>query len=212
MLDKNKVEKFIKAAMVYEGDLYSQAKRMEKGYSDCSSIPYKALRDTGMLDTSQTQRTISTKFMRDGDPRMYQIPMAKLERGDLLWWQKPGIDYYYGHTGIYLGNGKVLEAIKPRAKVTSIKRLPWQRAYRIKALESSGKVTAPVKPQVKPQAKPVEKDIYIPVIVRGKTVKSAILIDDVSYITVKGVNISVRDFFETLGMTVTWKDRKIYVD
>ena len=24
MLDKNKVEKFIKAAMVYEGDLYSQ--------------------------------------------------------------------------------------------------------------------------------------------------------------------------------------------
>lgn len=208
MLDKNKVEKFIAAAMVYEGDLYSQTKRMQKGYSDCSSIPYKALRDTGMLDTSQTTRTISTKFMRDGDPRMYQIPMSKLERGDLVWWQKPGINYYYGHTGIYLGDGKVLEAIKPRAKVTSIKRLGWQRAYRIKALEVNDKVTAPVKPQ----AKPVEKDIYIPVIVRGKAVKSAILIDDVSYITVKGVNVSVRDFFETLGMTVTWRDRKIYVD
>lgn len=208
MLDKNKVERFIKAAMVYEGDLYSQKNRMVKGYSDCSSIPYKALRDTGMLDTSQTQRTISTKFMRDGDPRMYQIPMSKLERGDLVWWQKPGINYYYGHTGIYLGDGKVLEAIKPRAKVTSIKRLGWQRAYRIKSLESIGKVTQPVKPQ----AKPVGEDIYIPVIVRGKTVKSAILIGDVSYITVKGVNISVRDFFETLGMTVTWKDRKIYVD
>lgn len=207
MLDKNKVEKFISAAMVYEGDLYSQTKRMQKGYSDCSSIPYKALRDTGMLDTSQTQRTISTKFMRDGDPRMYQIPMSKLERGDLVWWQKPGINYYYGHTGIYLGDGKVLEAIKPRAKVTSIKRLPWQRAYRIKALEASGKVI----PATKSKAEP-KKAVYIPVIVRGKTVKSAILIDDVSYITVKGVNVSVRDFFETLGMTVTWKDRKIYVD
>lgn len=207
MLDKNKVEKFIAAAMVYEGDLYSQPRRMDKGYSDCSSIPYKALRDTGMLDESQTQRTISTKYMRDGDPRMYQIPMAKLERGDLLWWQKPGIDYYYGHTGIYLGNGKVLEAIKPRAKVTSIKRLPWQRAYRIKSLESSGKVTPPVKPKVEPKVGP-----YVPIIVRGKTVKAAILIDNVSYITVKGVNVSVRDFFETLGMTVTWKDRKIYVD
>ncbi|MDU1177020.1 MAG: NlpC/P60 family protein [Peptoniphilus harei] len=207
MLDKNKVEKFIAAAMVYEGDLYSQKNRMVKGYSDCSSIPYKALRDTGMLDTSQTQRTISTKFMRDGDPRMYQIPMAKLERGDLLWWQKPGINYYYGHTGIYLGNGKVLEAIKPRAKVTSIKRLPWQRAYRIKSLESSGKVTPQVKPKVEPKVGP-----YVPIIVRGKTVKAAILIDNVSYITVKGVNVSVRDFFETLGMTVTWKDRKIYVD
>lgn len=207
MLDKNKVEKFIAAAMVYEGDLYSQKNRMVKGYSDCSSIPYKALRDTGMLDTSQTQRTISTKFMRDGDPRMYQIPMAKLERGDLLWWQKPGINYYYGHTGIYLGNGKVLEAIKPRAKVTSIKRLPWQRAYRIKSLESSGKVTPQVKPKVEPKVGP-----YVPIIVRGKTVKAAILINNVSYITVKGVNVSVRDFFETLGMTVTWKDRKIYVD
>lgn len=207
MLDKNKVERFIKAAMVYEGDLYSQKRRMDKGYSDCSSIPYKALRDTGMLDTSQTQRTISTKFMRDGDPRMYQIPMSKLERGDLVWWQKPGINYYYGHTGIYLGNGKVLEAIKPRAKVTSIKRLPWQRAYRIKSLESSGKVSAPTKPKIAPR-----KDAYIPIIVRGRAVKSAILIDNVSYITVKGVNVSVRDFFETLGMTVTWKDRKIYVD
>ena len=207
MLDKNKVERFIKAAMVYEGDLYSQKNRMDKGYSDCSSIPYKALRDTGMLDTSQTTRTISTKFMRDGDPRMYQIPMSKLERGDLVWWQKPGINYYYGHTGIYLGNGKVLEAIKPRAKVTSIKRLPWQRAYRIKSLESSGKVTPPVKPKVEPKVGP-----YVPIIVRGKTVKAAILINNVSYITVKGVNVSVRDFFETLGMTVTWKDRKIYVD
>lgn len=207
MLDKNKVERFINAAMVYEGDLYSQPRRMDKGYSDCSSIPYKALRDTGMLDESQTKRTISTKYMRDGDPRMYQIPMAKLERGDLLWWQKPGIDYYYGHTGIYLGNGKVLEAIKPRAKVTSIKRLPWQRAYRIKSLESSGKVTPPAKPKVEPKVGP-----YVPIIVRGKTVKAAILIDNVSYITVKGVNVSVRDFFETLGMTVTWKDRKIYVD
>lgn len=211
MLDKNKVEKFVKAAMVYEGDLYSQKRRMDKGYSDCSSIPYKALRDTGMLDTSQTQRTISTKFMRDGDPRMYQIPMSKLERGDLLWWQKPGIDYYYGHTGIYLGNGKVLEAIKPRAKVTSIKRLPWQRAYRIKSLESSGKVTPPVKPKVEPKVEP-KVGPYVPIIVRGKTVRAAILIDNVSYITVKGVNVSVRDFFETLGMTVTWKDRKIYVD
>ncbi len=207
MLDKNKVEKFIAAAMVYEGDLYSQKRRLDKGYSDCSSIPYKALRDTGMLDTSQTQRTISTKFMRDGDPRMYQIPMAKLERGDLLWWQKPGINYYYGHTGIYLGNGKVLEAIKPRAKVTSIKRLPWQRAYRIKSLETSGKVAPAAKPKVEPKVGP-----YVPIIVRGKTVKAAILINDVSYITVKGVNVSVRDFFETLGMTVTWKDRKIYVD
>lgn len=211
MLDKNKVERFIAAAMKYEGDLYSQPKRMEKGYSDCSSIPYKALRDTGLLDLSQTQRTISTKFMRDGDPRMYKISMKDIKRGDLLWWQKPNIDYYYGHTGIYLGDGKVLEAIKPRAKVTSIKRLGWQRAYRIKALEVSSEGKIPKPTQDYPRL-PKKDLLYVPIVVRGKEVKSAILIDNVSYVTVKGKNISVRDFFETLGMTVSWRDRKIYVD
>lgn len=209
MLDKNKVEKFIAAAMKYEGDLYSQAKRMDKGYSDCSSIPYKALRDTGLLDLSQTQRTISTKFMRDGDPRMYKISMKDIKRGDLLWWQKPNINYYYGHTGIYLGDGKVLEAIKPRAKVTSIKRLGWQRVYRIKALEVKG---AAKKETTAPKKAEAQKAVYVPVIVKGKAVKSAIIIDNVSYITVKGKNVSVRDFFEALGMTVTWKDRNIYVE
>lgn len=211
MLDKNKVERFIAAAMKYEGDLYSQPKRMEKGYSDCSSIPYKALRDTGLLDLSQTQRTISTKFMRDGDPRMYKISMKDIKRGDLLWWQKPNINYYYGHTGIYLGDGKVLEAIKPRAKVTSIKRLGWQRAYRIKALEvsSEGKIQKPTQDY---PSLPKKDLLYVPIVVRGKEVKSAILIDNVSYVTVKGKNISVRDFFEALGMTVTWKDRNIYVE
>lgn len=67
------------------GDLYSQQLRMKPGYSDCYSIPYKALKAIGLLDEIQTSRTISTKFMRDGDHRMYQIPIGKLQRGDLLW-------------------------------------------------------------------------------------------------------------------------------
>lgn len=59
---------------------------------------------------------------------------------------------YYGHTGVYLGNGKVLEAIKPRAKITSIKRLDWQRVYRIKALEvNSTQSTVQVKEETKQQ-------------------------------------------------------------
>ena len=58
MLDKNKVEKFINAALEYKGDKYSQPKRMERGYSDCSSLIYKALRDIKLLDTSKTTRTI----------------------------------------------------------------------------------------------------------------------------------------------------------
>lgn len=145
MLDKGKVERFIKHAMKYKGDRYSQTKRMDTGYSDCSSIIYKGLRDADLLDTSQTTRTVSTRYMRDGDPRFRRIDMGQLERGDILWWQKQGVNYYSGHVGIYLGQGKVLEAIKSGVDIHPRSRLGWQRAYRIKALEATQ--TAPsVKP------------------------------------------------------------------
>lgn len=207
MLDNKKVERFIAACMKYEGDLYSQPKRMVPGFSDCSSIPYKALKAIGLLDESQTTRTISTKFMRDGDSRMYQIPMGDLQRGDLLWWQKPGTTdkNYYGHTGVYLGNGKVLEAIKPRAKITSIKRLDWQRVYRIKALEvNSAQSTVQVKEETKPQ--------YALLYVAGKQTKvSPYIKNGVSYIKLKNIEVPIREFFEELGMTVKWSSGRIDV-
>lgn len=202
-LDSKKVERFIAACMKYEGDLYSQPKRMVPGFSDCSSIPYKALKATGLLDESQTTRTISTKFMRDGDPRMHQIPMNQIQRGDLLWWQRPGTtdSNYYGHTGVYLGGGKVLEAIKPRAKITSIKRLGWQRAYRVKSLEASTV-----------QSKEGNSQQYALLYVAGKQTKiSPYIKSGVSYIKLKNVEVPVREFFESLGMTVKWNNGRIDV-
>ena len=111
MLDKSKVERFIAAAMRYKGNKCSISKRMVRGYSDCSSLIYKGLNDAGLLDTSKTTRTVSTKFMRDGDPRFERISMNDIQRGDILWWQKPNTSTYSGHVAIYLGNGRVLEAI-----------------------------------------------------------------------------------------------------
>lgn len=136
MLDSNKVNKFINAALKYKGDKYSQPRRMEPGYSDCSSLIYKGLRDTGLLDSSQTSRTISTKYMRDGDPRFIRIDNKDLKRGDILWWQKPGTTdkNYSGHVGIYLGDNKVLEAIYAGVDIHPKSRLAWQRTYRIKTL------------------------------------------------------------------------------
>lgn len=142
MLDKNKVEKFIAAAMKYKGDKYSQPKRMQKGYSDCSSLIYKGLRDAGLLDLSRTTKTISTRYMRDGDPRFERIGMNQLQRGDILWWQKPGVSHYEGHVAIFLGSGRVLEAIYEGVVEKSSTRILYQRAYRIKTLKS----TAPTKP------------------------------------------------------------------
>lgn len=135
MLDKEKVERFITSAMKYLGNKYSQPKRLQKGYSDCSSLILKGLKDIGLLEYSTP--TISTKRMRDGDNRFVQIPLSQAQRGDILWWQKPNSQKYEGHVAIKLGNGKALEAIYEGVVIKSDKRIPYQRAYRIKALEQN---------------------------------------------------------------------------
>ena len=136
MLDKNKVESFIKEAMKFDGDKYSQAKRLQAGYSDCSSIIQKALTNLGW--NSRPSVAVTTHRMGiEGDPRFRLIPMKDLERGDLLWWHKYENGKYSGHVGVYLGDGKVLEAIYQGVGVYPKSRLGWQRAYRIAALETS---------------------------------------------------------------------------
>lgn len=135
MLDKNKVEQFIKAALKYNGDKYSQPKRLVKGYSDCSSIIQKALTDLGW--NTRPNVTVTTHRMGvEGDTRFRQIPLKDLERGDIVWWHKYVNGKYQGHVGVYLGDGKVLEAIHQGVGVYPQTRLAWQRAYRVVALES----------------------------------------------------------------------------
>lgn len=136
MLDKKKVEIFIKEAMKFNGDKYSQPKRLVAGYSDCSSIIQKALTILGW--NSRPSVAVTTHRMGiEGDPRFRQIPMKDLERGDLLWWHKYVGGKYQGHVGVYLGDGKVLEAIYQGVGVYPRTRLAWQRAYRVVALETS---------------------------------------------------------------------------
>ncbi len=135
-LDKIKVEKFIKACMEYLGDLYSMARRLEKGYSDCSSIIQKALNALGW--NTRPNVTVTTHRMGiEGDSRFREIPLNSIQRGDLVWWHKYVNGKYQGHVGVYLGNNEVLEAIKPRVAVKPLSRLPWQKAYRVVALETT---------------------------------------------------------------------------
>ena len=140
MLDKKKVEAFIKEAMKFDGDKYSQPKRLVQGYSDCSSIIQKALTNLGW--NSRPSVAVTTYRMGiEGDPRFKFIPMKDLSRGDLLWWHKYENGKYSGHVGVYLGDDKVLEAIYQGVGVYPKTRLAWQRAYRVVALE------APIKTQ-----------------------------------------------------------------
>lgn len=143
MLDKKKVEIFIERALKYRGDIYSQAKRLDRGYSDCSSIIQKAGASMGLWPLSQAVTTY--KMGVQGDTRFRQIQTADLERGDVLWYRNDKNGKYMGHVGIYLGDDQVLEAIYAGTNVYPRKRLAWQRAYRIRALESNNK--APIKSQ-----------------------------------------------------------------
>lgn len=208
MLDKNKVEKFIEAALKYNGDKYSQLKRMDKGFSDCSSLIYKGLRDSNLLDNSQTTRTISTKYMgadNPRDPRFKLIEMKDLQRGDILWGGSYVNGSWSGHVAIYLGNGKTFEAVK--AGVQHMTNRPYfTRAYRIKSLETTVKPQKPVTP-VKPQV--IEN---VGIIVMGKETKvKGYIVNQKTYVEMKiggkNVVLPVREFYEKLGFKVGYDDK-----
>lgn len=136
MLDRDKVEKFIKAALIYNGDRYSQAKRLQKGYSDCSSLIQKAL-DNLNWNSRKGVNVTTHRMGVEGDSRFREIPMSELKRGDIVWYRNDKNGVYFGHVGIYLGNNQVFEAIYAGVGVYSKKRIAWQRAFRVKALEAS---------------------------------------------------------------------------
>ncbi|WP_455256665.1 SH3 domain-containing protein, partial [Peptoniphilus asaccharolyticus] len=135
-LDKNKVEIFIKEALKYDGDKYSQPKRLQKGYSDCSSLIQKPLNTLGW-NTRPNVAVTTHRMGVEGDSRFKRIDMSELQRGDLVWYRNDKNGVYFGHVGIYLGNNQVFEAIYAGISTYPLSRIRWQRAYRVKALEAS---------------------------------------------------------------------------
>lgn len=141
MLDNNKVEKFINAAMYYNGNKYSQRYRMtdkpgSAGYSDCSGLIEKALNKLNW-NTRPGVAVTTHRMGVEGDRRFREIPFKDLERGDIVWYRNDKNGKYFGHVGIYLGNNKVFEAIYAGVGTYSINRIKWQRAFRVVALEKS---------------------------------------------------------------------------
>ena len=199
MLDTKKVEKFINAALKYNGDKYSQAKRMEKGYSDCSSLVQKSLRDMG-----EQHKLVTTESMPK-DLRFRQINMKDLQRGDLLWGGSYVNGKWSGHVAIYMGNGKTFEAVKAGVKYMT-NRAYFTRAYRIKSLEQTEAPQKPVAPS-KPQV--IEN---VGIVVQGKELAvKGYIVNQKTHLEVKlggrNVVIPVREFFEKLGYKVDYYDK-----
>lgn len=262
MLNKVKTDKFISELMKYLGDNYSQPKRLQKGYSDCSSIIQKAGATMGWWSRNET---VSTIRIRNGDNRFRQIPISEAQRGDILWYQRPGTTdaNYFGHVAILINDTQVIEAIKPKVTITSRNRIKYQRAYRIKALEETnvnipierkelkGKTTANLNVRslnntkgsilktfkkgtvidiigvaengwykikgggfVSPVYVSIDKPKVIEnidILINGKNVKKGYIINGITYITINGKDLPVRQLFENMGAKVEWKNNKVEI-
>lgn len=67
------------AASKYLSDKYSQTRRRDPGFSDCSSFVYKIMRDVGMPPTTPWSNTTNYHL----DPKLRTVPLAQAQAGDL---------------------------------------------------------------------------------------------------------------------------------
>jgi len=93
-----KMKKLLNEAVRIANDdryLYSQAKRYEEFYYDCSSLVFRLYKKYFGITVPTTTSGYGTQYRvgRDGE--------VKLQPGDVLWTDSP-----HGHVEIYIGNGK----------------------------------------------------------------------------------------------------------
>lgn len=207
-LDSVKVERFIAAAMKYKGDRYSQPRRMDKGFSDCSSLIQKAGIDIGLW--KKTDKNVTTHRMGiEGDARFKLIARSAMQRGDILWGGSFVQGKWSGHVAIYMGNGQTLEARVKEGVDFNKDRSYFTRVYRIVGLME---VNDNKPPASKPPTRPKVYKENVPIIVDGKALKTkGYIVEGVTYVDIDNIAYPVRRFFEGLGCKVTWKDGIVYV-
>lgn len=115
------IDAFLNEAFKMKGWTYSQERRWDYGYADCSSIVIRAMINSGITKNTSnlTTHTIAS------DSRFYEIPMSQAKRGDILW--------YEGHMEIYMGGDSTFGAFRPGKPAgfgSNISR--FTKAYRIK--------------------------------------------------------------------------------
>lgn len=115
------IDAFLNEAFKMKGWAYSQKRRWDYGYADCSSIVIRAMINSGVTKNTSnlTTHTIAS------DSRFYEIPMNQAKRGDILW--------HEGHMRIYIGEDVTFGAFKPGKPAgfrSGISR--FTKAYKIK--------------------------------------------------------------------------------
>lgn len=92
---------FINQILEYKGWEYSQERRWEDGYQDCSSLVERGMLDSGITDYSTN--LVVSKIQ--GDPRFQEIPWDYMQPGDLL--------VHEGHVEVYMGGDTTYGSFQP---------------------------------------------------------------------------------------------------
>ena len=117
-----------RSAMTKLGAIYSQKQRYSKGYFDCSSLVYTLYKyefgyDIG-LPTKDGMNTTAAGECERCDNMHWTISTkydeSVMQPGDILFWSKKENNKRYlrvYHTGIYMGNGIIIDASSSHGKV-----------------------------------------------------------------------------------------------
>lgn len=106
----------VEAALTRLGHPYSQTLRGQKNYVDCSYLAWWAYKQVGVNIPSTS--VMQAKYCYDNG---YNIGKSELQPGDLIFWSKRtchcGRWQEIHHTGIYIGDGKTIEASSSKGRV-----------------------------------------------------------------------------------------------
>ena len=123
-------KKLVNQFLSKTGETYSQGKRMQDGYSDCSSFVFKRVCEAKGIDY-KGKWAPSSSGMTSCD-LWEEIPMNEALPGDILW--RPGHTEFVSDEGM---NGRSFGAHKPGTPAGyggKISNGKWRRAYRVKGI------------------------------------------------------------------------------
>lgn len=123
-------KKLVNQFLSKTGETYSQGKRMQDGYSDCSSFVFKRVCEAKGIDY-KGKWAPSSSGMTSCD-LWEEIPMNEALPGDILW--KPGHTEFVSDEGM---GGRSFGAHKPGTPAGyggKISNGKWRRAYRVKGI------------------------------------------------------------------------------
>lgn len=127
--------RLVAAAMTHRNERYSQAKRWEPGYSDCSSFVGKSLKDIGITPPGG-----SNTFAYLGWSKLRTVPKDQIQAGDILCSS--------AHMAIAMGDGRAIGQQNGRqnVRIDSVSNLMWGQSWTPRRyVGAAGKPSAPGK-------------------------------------------------------------------